>query len=97
MVFAVPRYNSLISDVNFHSSLISKIREQIGPIATPKYVVCVEDLPKTRSGKLMRRLLRKLVDKWMGKEIELGDVSTLADPDVLTKIEKHLMATPKRL
>ena len=87
---------SLMLDEKFHKSLILKVREQIGPIATPKYIVCVPDLPKTRSGKLMRRLLRQLVDRWMGKTSPIGDLSTLADPTVLEKIEERLKETPKK-
>jgi acetyl-CoA synthetase len=96
MVFVVPKYVSLMLDEQFHKSLINKVREQIGPIATPKYIVCVPDLPKTRSGKLMRRLLRQLVDRWMGKDSPIGDLSTLADPTVLEKIEERLKETPKK-
>ena len=97
MVFVVPKYGSLIGDEGFKASLILKVRELIGPIATPKYVVIVKDLPKTRSGKLMRRLLRQLVEKWMGNSVvALGDCSTLADISVLGMIEEGLAATEKK-
>jgi len=56
--------------------IISKIRAEIGPIALPKEVYLVEDLPKTRSGKIMRRILRRLFTKE-----PLGDLSTLANPE----------------
>ena len=56
------------------------IREKIGPIATPDYVHITAGLPKTRSGKIMRRILRKIASN----EFEnLGDTSTLADPSVV--------------
>ena len=63
--------------------LIQDIRTQIGPIATLKEVYFVEDLPKTRSGKIMRRILRNLL---IGKP--LGGVSTLLNPNSIEKIKK---------
>ncbi|MBC7074077.1 acetate--CoA ligase [Candidatus Parcubacteria bacterium] len=62
--------------------IIMQIRKQIGPIALPKEVYLVEDLPKTRSGKIMRRILKRLLT-----EEELGDLSTLANPEVVEKIK----------
>ena len=62
--------------------VIAQIRKQIGPIALPKEVYLVEDLPKTRSGKIMRRILKRL---FTGEE--LGDLSTLANPESLDKIK----------
>jgi len=59
------------------------IRKKIGPIALPKEIYLVEDLPKTRSGKIMRVLLKRLVEKK-----ELGDLSPLANPEVVEKIKK---------
>ncbi|KAJ3595136.1 hypothetical protein NHX12_004441 [Muraenolepis orangiensis] len=55
------------------------VREKIGPIATPDYIQSVPSLPKTRSGKIMRRILRKIACN----ESDLGDLSTLADPKVV--------------
>ena len=56
------------------------IREKIGPIATPDFIHITNGLPKTRSGKIMRRILRKIASN----EFEnLGDTSTLADPNVV--------------
>ena len=65
--------------------VVEQIRKQIGPIALPKEVYLVEDLPKTRSGKIMRRILKRL---WMQEE--LGDLSTLANPESVEKIKKEL-------
>jgi acetyl-CoA synthetase len=62
--------------------VVEQIRKAIGPIALPKEVYLVEDLPKTRSGKIMRRVLKKL---FTGEE--LGDLSTLANPEVVEKIK----------
>ncbi|KAG0317490.1 acetyl-CoA synthetase, partial [Podila horticola] len=71
--------------VSCHSTDLSKelvlqVRKVIGPFAAPKKIYLVDDLPKTRSGKLMRRILRKIV---AGESDTLGDISTLADPGVV--------------
>ncbi|MDO9028538.1 MAG: acetate--CoA ligase, partial [Candidatus Roizmanbacteria bacterium] len=63
--------------------LIQQVRKDIGPIATPDRIQFTEGLPKTRSGKIMRRILRKIVE---GKIDEIGDTSTLADPAVIEKL-----------
>ncbi|KAI9640080.1 acetyl-coenzyme A synthetase 2 [Ciborinia camelliae] len=63
--------------------LILQVRKSIGPFAAPKAVFVVPDLPKTRSGKIMRRILRKIL---AGEEDQLGDISTLSDPSVVEKI-----------
>lgn len=54
-----------------------QVRKSIGPFAAPKAVFVVEDLPKTRSGKIMRRILRKILS---GEEDSLGDTSTVSTP-----------------
>jgi len=60
--------------------LIQHVRKVIGPIATPDIIQWAPGLPKTRSGKIMRRILRKIA----ANELEnLGDTSTLADPAVV--------------
>lgn len=61
------------------------IRKEIGPFAQPKKLFVLDDLPKTRSGKIMRRILRKVVE---GQQDQLGDISTLADPTVVEAIIK---------
>jgi len=60
--------------------LIQWVRKEIGPIATIDYVQWANNLPKTRSGKVMRRILRKIAE---GNTSNLGDTSTLTDPDVV--------------
>lgn len=55
--------------------LVTQVRKSIGPFAAPKAVNVVEDLPKTRSGKIMRRILRKILS---GEEDSLGDISTVS-------------------
>ena len=59
------------------------VRKQIGPIATPDKIQFASGLPKTRSGKIMRRVLTKIA---VGATDDLGDVSTLADPSVVDKL-----------
>ena len=66
------------------------VRKEIGPIATPDILHWTDALPKTRSGKIMRRILRKIA---AGDTSNLGDISTLADPGVVEKLleEKQAM------
>ena len=59
------------------------VRKEIGPIATPDILHWAEGLPKTRSGKIMRRILRKIAT---GESDQLGDTSTLADPSVVDQL-----------
>ncbi|KAH3674489.1 hypothetical protein WICMUC_003327 [Wickerhamomyces mucosus] len=63
--------------------LILTVRKEIGPFAAPKLIILVDDLPKTRSGKIMRRILRKIL---AGEEDQLGDVSTLSNPQVVQSL-----------
>ncbi|MHC4987071.1 MAG: AMP-binding enzyme, partial [Planctomycetota bacterium] len=65
--------------------LIMHVRKEIGPIAAPEAIQFAPSLPKTRSGKIMRRILRKIAEKDTGN---LGDITTLADPSVV----EHLIA-----
>jgi acetyl-CoA synthetase len=62
------------------AELVRHVREEIGPIATPDLIQFAPGLPKTRSGKIMRRILRKVAENDYGS---LGDTSTLADPEVV--------------
>jgi acetyl-CoA synthetase len=64
-------------------ALKEQVRQAIGPIAAPDRILIVPGLPKTRSGKIMRRVLRKIAE---GQFDQLGDVTTLADPSVVEKI-----------
>jgi acetyl-CoA synthetase len=59
------------------------VRREIGPIAQPDHVQWAPALPKTRSGKIMRRILRKIA---AGEHEHLGDTSTLADPAVVADL-----------
>ena len=67
--------------------LTLQVRRSIGPFAAPRIVVIVPDLPKTRSGKILRRILRQLL---AGEEEQLGDTSTLANPETLVSIIKTI-------
>ncbi|OEY66922.1 acetate--CoA ligase [Marinobacter sp. X15-166B] len=62
------------------------IRQEIGPIAAPDVIQWANDLPKTRSGKIMRRILRKIATN---EHDQLGDTSTLADPSVVDDLISH--------
>jgi acetyl-CoA synthetase len=63
--------------------LVAWVRKEIGPIASPDLIQFAPGLPKTRSGKIMRRILRKIAEDEFGS---LGDTSTLADPTVVTDL-----------
>jgi acetyl-CoA synthetase len=67
-----------------------QVRKVIGPFATPKKVFLVPDLPKTRSGKIMRRIMRKIT---AGEGDQLGDLSTLAEPGVVDAIKRKVAAS----
>jgi acetyl-CoA synthetase len=83
-------YVTLVSGVEssdeLRSALVKHVRKEIGPIATPDIIQWAPGLPKTRSGKIMRRILRKIAANDMDS---LGDTSTLADPDVVDDLIKN--------
>jgi len=66
--------------------LIQQVRNEIGPIASPDSIQWAPGLPKTRSGKIMRRILRKVAANELG---DLGDTSTLADPSVVDQLVQN--------
>jgi acetyl-CoA synthetase len=70
----------LEGDADLEAKLKAHVRSEIGPVATPDVIQFAPGLPKTRSGKIMRRILRKIAENRTG---ELGDTSTLADPSVV--------------
>jgi acetyl-CoA synthetase len=84
---AVVAYVTLDRDATAGPELETELREyvagRIGKFARPKRIIWAEDLPKTRSGKIMRRLLRDIAE-----DREPGDASTLADPTVLDKLQR---------
>jgi acetyl-CoA synthetase len=67
-------------------ALVAQVRKEIGPTATPDHIQWAPALPKTRSGKIMRRILRKIAENLPD---QLGDTSTLADPSVVESLVKH--------
>lgn len=71
------------------TELRNHVAKEIGPIAKPRQIMVVEELPKTRSGKIMRRLLRDIAENR-----ELGDVTTLTDSTVMDLIKSNLATAP---
>ena len=90
---AIAAFVTLRSGIIGNEALIKELRdfvsEKISPIARPKSIVFTDDLPKTRSGKIMRRLLRDISEKR-----QLGDVTTLANADVVSAISTMAKAAP---
>ena len=74
------------SDINVKEDLIKWVRKEIGPIASPDLIQFSPNLPKTRSGKIMRRILRKIA---ANDYEDLGDISTLAEPSVVDDLIKN--------
>jgi acetyl-CoA synthetase len=88
---AICAFVTLSGDTEPSEELLEAVRGEvatrIGKFARPKRIVWAEDLPKTRSGKIMRRLLRDIAE---GRA--LGDVTTLRDPDVMAQLESKIAA-----
>ena len=79
------------------SALRERVAREIGPVAKPRHIVPVPDLPKTRSGKIMRRLLAQLweaeQDRRAGREpAALGDTTSLQNPDAVAGVAAALAA-----
>jgi acetyl-CoA synthetase len=83
---AIAAFVTLIGGFEGNDELITTLRQhvsdKIGPIAKPKSIVITNDLPKTRSGKIMRRLLKDI-----SEERKLGDVTTLANEDIVSELQ----------
>ncbi len=77
-----------VTDDNFRKEIIDVVKKEIGPIAKPDIIQFVSGLPKTRSGKIMRRILRKIAS---GDMVNLGDVSTLLNPEVVEEVKMGRM------
>ena len=89
MAFVIVRADAVETDGDaFVQELRQHVTHEIGAIAKPRQIMVVAELPKTRSGKIMRRLLRDVAE-----HRELGDVTTLADPTVMGLIETGLDAS----
>jgi acetyl-CoA synthetase len=86
---SVAAFVTLEGDLEGTDELVAEIREhvavRIGKLARPKRIIWADDLPKTRSGKIMRRLLKDIAE---GRE--LGDVTTLRDPDVMAQLQDKI-------
>lgn len=83
-VFVIKKKIVKLSDEELHDEIMRLIVNEIGSIARPEKIYIVDDLPKTRSGKIMRRILKKIVNH----ESDLGDISTLLDPTIVEKVKK---------
>ena len=83
IAFVVLKENTLTDKTILEKDLFNQIRNDIGAIATPKQIYFVPKLPKTRSGKIMRRLLKSI-----GSGDSIGDTSTLDDISAVTEIQK---------
>ena len=83
-------YITLMADVTgddaLKAELVKQVRSEIGPIAKVNIIQWAPGLPKTRSGKIMRRILRKIAANDVDS---LGDISTLADPSVVDDLIKY--------
>ena len=90
---AIAAFVSLRAGIAGNASLLAELRDHvansIGPIAKPKSIVFTPDVPKTRSGKIMRRLLRDI-----SEQRKLGDVTTLANADIVAEIAEKAAAAP---
>ncbi|MDE3060714.1 MAG: acetate--CoA ligase [Pseudomonadota bacterium] len=75
----------IVCDPELQKELIQWVRKQISPIATPDHIHFTPALPKTRSGKIMRRILRKIAE---GEFAQLGDTSTLTNPEIVDDLVK---------
>jgi acetyl-CoA synthetase len=76
------------ADEKLRQELVQWVRKEIGPVASPDLIQFAPGLPKTRSGKIMRRILRKIAENEFGS---LGDISTLADPSVVDDLVANRM------
>ncbi len=89
-------YVSLMDGVEYNADLATElkqfVRKEIGPIASPDMIQWAPALPKTRSGKIMRRILRKIA---ANEADQLGDVSTLADPSVVEELKSSYLKLKK--
>lgn len=91
-VFVVPPQSLTKEDSeNLKKEIVEQIKKEISPIALPKEIYLVSDLPKTRSGKIMRRILKRIFTNE-----ELGDLSTLANPESVEKIRETIKEKNKQ-
>ena len=90
--FAILKENCAVSEDEVRRALVPHISTSIAKFALPQDIIIVDGLPKTRSGKIMRRILRKIAAATTADIAkiadELGDISTLAEPEVVERIMK---------
>jgi acetyl-CoA synthetase len=90
---AIVAFVTVKGGVEEGADLVDQLRDQvareIGPIAKPRQILLTPELPKTRSGKIMRRLLRDVAE-----QRQLGDVTTLMDPSVVNMIDQKMREAP---
>jgi acetyl-CoA synthetase len=92
IAFAVLKEDCKKDAVNLEKEIYGKIRNDIGPIATPQQIYFVSKLPKTRSGKIMRRLLKSIANN-----DTIGDVSTLEDGAAVTEVQDAFQELQKSI
>ena len=92
IAFVILKENTSTTEDKLRSELRETIRTQIGPIATPSHFYIVNKLPKTRSGKIMRRLLKAIA-----KNEKIGDVSTLEDGTAVSEIQSTFQELQKNI
>lgn len=86
--YVVVEHADALNENEISHSVIESVSERIGKIAKPDKIQIVTGLPKTRSGKIMRRILRKIAE---GERSNFGDISTLLDPEVVEQIVKKAL------
>ena len=82
--------HNFVANTLLHDELINHVKNEISPIAKPDVIHFTSELPKTRSGKILRRILRKIAGKEVRTLDELGDLSTLANPQVVEALIKEI-------
>ena len=87
VAFTILRGGASTADDKLIKELRDHVAKEIGPIARPRQILIVTELPKTRSGKIMRRLLRDVAENR-----QVGDSTTLADPNVMKLIAEGLQS-----
>ena len=87
-IYAYAICTNPVNEEELRKELLVQITKEIGPIAKPDKIQIVSGLPKTRSGKIMRRILRKIAE---GDTSSLGDTSTLLDPSIVEEIKRGVL------
>ena len=91
-VYAIATESAEINE-DLSNAIKQNIRSKLGAFCSPEYIMVVKSVPKTRSGKIMRRILRKVACKEFDN---LGDVTTLANPDIVKQLIDQRKALPNK-